>query len=79
MRLATGDGVRARVVWAPSPANRLRAVRSEMETLVDITEKRMLTKAELRYREHLTRREEELLDEMRDERLAQARSMSRQR
>lgn len=79
MRSATGDGVRARVVWAPSAVNRLRAVRSEMETLVDITEKRMLTKAEQRYREHLGRREEELLEEIREERLAETRSMSRQR
>ena len=52
-----------RIVWAPPAITRLKAVRSELETLNLIEGQRMLTSAEHRYHEHLVRRAEELQDE----------------
>ena len=50
--------------WAPSPVARLKAVRAELATLLDVKEVRPLTGPEERYRAHLVQREVELLEEI---------------
>jgi hypothetical protein len=55
--------VHTRIMWAPPAQTRLRAVRSELDTLRLVESKRMLTSAEQGYRDHLTRRELELQEE----------------
>ncbi len=52
-----------RIMWAPPAQTRLRAVRSELETLSLLEAQRLLTSAEQGYRDHLVRREEELQEE----------------
>ncbi|MBW8826854.1 MAG: hypothetical protein JF603_10965 [Acidobacteria bacterium] len=52
-----------RIVWAPPAVTRLKAVRSELDTLALIEAQRMLTAAEHNYHDHLIRREEELQEE----------------
>ena len=55
--------VHTRIIWAPPAVTRLRAVRSELETLTLLERQRALTSAEQGYRDHLSRRELELQEE----------------
>ncbi len=50
----------ARGAWAPSTDRRLKAVRSELDTMAMLQTSRGLTVSEQRYLEHLRRRETEL-------------------
>jgi hypothetical protein len=68
----------ARGFWAPSADRRLKAVRSELNTMAELREARGLTVSEQRYLEHLRRRETELTADAEAE-IAKAAELERSR